>query len=228
MKYYQEPLDVALQPDQVTYSNYFLPTLDDVKKCIDAIYAINRIGGSGTSGTIPKVSISSPYSLTDSVIVQDTTNVGIGTYVEGKLSIAGDTKFTGDVYFLDGPTLTPINWKDYSSTTLYNGWVDPIIKGVVFYKLVGKTCFCSFYISGTANTANSWFYLPFRAALDSCIAGHSYNNDENDGESLGLIELSNEVSDLKIKIHYSTSSEIWNSLYPHTKTTSGTFQYEIE
>jgi hypothetical protein len=227
MQYFKSQDDFQLYANQVSYENSNVPTITNLELAFNDLYSKDFVGGSGNPDFLPVVDTASPYVLKDSIIYQGTGLVGIGTTsVTEQLNLTS-ARIDGDIkFYLPFYDYGYKDWFDIASYTTIQGFSSFTTKKI-FYKLVGKTLFCQYYLSGEANTAYVSFRLPDTAQLEGNL-GACYNNDANEGESIGMIVIANTLTpDGQIKIYYSPTSEYWESSYPHTKSSSGSFQYEI-
>lgn len=115
----------------------------------------------------------------------------------------------------------PVGWTDYSATSTIVGWTSFTAK-VLNYRKVGKLVFVEFYISGTSNSINTSFSLPYTksgAALEVICRVR----DNSGALSAGLMQLLGAASTANF---YSTvAGGAWTA--SGTKQISGQFWYEV-
>jgi hypothetical protein len=157
MKYYQTQEDLLISAYQVSYLNIAKPLISTVNGALDDIFN-SSASGSGIVGYLPVLDTNIPYVLKDSVLFEDSGNIGIGTTTpQKKLHVEGDVYANGDLY--------TVGWTDYSSTSTIVGFSAYTTK-TIFYKKVGKSCHCSFVLNGTSNDTVCSFTLPYSACAD--------------------------------------------------------------
>lgn len=61
--------------------------------------------------------------------------------------------------------VTSVPWTDYSGTSTITGWASTTTEDI-FYKKIGKLVFVQFYITGTSDSTNTTFTLPYTQQSD--------------------------------------------------------------
>ncbi len=65
------------------------------------------------------------------------------------------------------------SWVDYSATSTIVGW-SALTTKLIYYVLIGKVCYVTFYLSGTSNATTATFTLPVTSAGSETLAGGIY------------------------------------------------------
>ena len=79
--------------------------------------------------------------------------------------------------------VTSVPWTDYSATSTIVGWSSST--DAIFYKKIGKLVFVQFYITGTSDSTDTTFTLPFTQQSD--VRLHVPIRVEDDGtDAVGL------------------------------------------
>lgn len=86
-----------------------------------------------------------------------------------------DNNNAGVKFFGNGEIAT-VPWTDYSAISTIDGWATFEAKEI-FYKLVGRTCFCTYYLRGESNSTDVSFTLPWSGHSSYYILGFSQNMD---------------------------------------------------
>lgn len=129
---------------------------------------------------------------------------------------------TGGVAFFGDGDIATTQWTDYASTSTVVGWTTFEEKHI-FYKRVGNTVFCTFYIRGASDSADTSFTLPWAAKNAGFVLAICSNVDNSSTTSLGEVFNSNGV--VSITKTYGGGVGAWTA--SNTKDTRGSFCFEL-
>jgi hypothetical protein len=165
--------------------------------------------------------LADPADTTPAVRIQGTKKSGTGVtaLAADEIVLQVVNNDNAGVKFYGNGDIANTPWTDYSDYAYPEGWTTYEAKEI-FYKLVGTTVFCTYYIRGESNTTGAGFYLPWTCKSNYYILGISCNLDTGT-QYLGTIA----NIDGFIEIHKQFNNSEWAA--SGTKDVRGSFFFEL-